>query len=542
MPITARSEGTPLAGAPAVSVVVAVYNSGDAIASLLESLDAQTLAPGDLEVVFVDDDSTDGTRERLREWAQTRPHVTVLHNTPNSGWPGRPRNLGIDAANGEFLFFADHDDHFHPDGLRRLVDYARELGADVVIGREAGVGQGRGVPPELFRKDIPDARLGRDPILRLLTPHKMFRTAMVREHRIRFPEGRVRLEDHEFVVRSLFAADRTAVYARHVCYYWVEREASATYQPLDPRVYYESLARVLAVVEQNTQPGELRDKLYAQWYRAKMLAMLTGEKLRWQTWSHQRGMVRHMRTVVRRFDLGERQRSYLGAAARARDTLLRAGTIGQLRRLGTVEREVGVRIVRASVRGVDGVIRIEVHARLVDRWGRPVRTATLDGRSYWLLPLLARTRRLRRVDVTDLVERTRLAVIVDEVGGGGRKILRAVERQASDGPDIEASCTVLLDPDSWPGPAGGALDVKVRLNAYGWTPEAAVPVTAAGRGLAELGVRVAAAEQGGLRLCVGTAADAEPATRAVLSAVRRAVLAVLRPPVRALRLLRRMLS
>src|SRR5690606_13738672 len=123
---------------------------------------------------------------------------------------------------------------------------------------------------------------------------------------------------------------------------------------------------------------------------------------------------------------------------------------------------------RASVRGVDGAIRIEVHARLVDRWGRPVRTATLDGRTHWLLPLLARTRRLRRVDVTDLVERTRLAVIVDEVGGGGRKILRAVERQASDRPDIEASCTVLLDPDSWPGPAGGALDVKVRLNAYGW--------------------------------------------------------------------------
>ena len=75
-----------------VSVVVAVYNPGDNIQRLLASLDAQSLPVDEFEVVFVDDGSTDETPERLRAFAAGRPNVSVT-TIPNSGWPGRPRNV-----------------------------------------------------------------------------------------------------------------------------------------------------------------------------------------------------------------------------------------------------------------------------------------------------------------------------------------------------------------------------------------------------------------------------------------------------------------
>ena len=64
----------------------------------------------------------------------------------------------------------------------------------------------------------------RDAPLALLTPHKLFRTAMLREHGIRFPEGRRRLEDHLFVVPAYFAAERISVLASYPIYHWVSRQ------------------------------------------------------------------------------------------------------------------------------------------------------------------------------------------------------------------------------------------------------------------------------------------------------------------------------
>ena len=94
---------------PKVSAIVPVYNPGPDIDELLESLLGQTLPAGELELIFVDDGSTDGTPARLDELAARHEHVRVQH-IPNSGWPGKPRNLGIDMATGDYVFFADNDD------------------------------------------------------------------------------------------------------------------------------------------------------------------------------------------------------------------------------------------------------------------------------------------------------------------------------------------------------------------------------------------------------------------------------------------------
>jgi glycosyltransferase involved in cell wall biosynthesis len=106
-----------------VSVIVPVYNPGDHIDDCIRTLLDQTLPADRYEVIFVDDGSTDETPARLDEVAAEHENVRVEH-IPNSGWPGKPRNVGIDMARGDYVYFVDNDDWLERDALERLVETA----------------------------------------------------------------------------------------------------------------------------------------------------------------------------------------------------------------------------------------------------------------------------------------------------------------------------------------------------------------------------------------------------------------------------------
>ena len=259
-----------------MSVVVPVFNTGPVIDELVASLDAQSMPASDFEVIFVDDGSTDGTGEHLDVLAAQRPNVVVRH-IPGSGWPGTPRNVGLDLARGEYVAFLDHDDYLGERGLELVHAFAVEHGSDVVIAREVGVG--RSIGRFVFRRTIADARLDEDPVVQLLTPHKVYRRALLDREGIRFPSGKVRLEDHQFNARVFFAADRISIYGDYAYYHWTKREgvANASSERFDPHDYFAvAMNTVLDVVDQNTEPGPRRDRLKAYWLGKKVLAHLAG--------------------------------------------------------------------------------------------------------------------------------------------------------------------------------------------------------------------------------------------------------------------------
>ena len=141
------------------------------------------------------------------------------------------------------------------------------------------MGIGRRIPRQIFKRDIPQAVLGEDPLLELLTPHKLFRVSFLRENDIRFPDGRVRLEDHLFVMRAYFAATTISVLASQPCYAWAKNAGSASSSRIDPVTYFPHLQAVLDLVESNTRPGVLRDTLLRHWYRSKILKRLDGKRM-----------------------------------------------------------------------------------------------------------------------------------------------------------------------------------------------------------------------------------------------------------------------
>src|SRR5438034_11530990 len=99
---------------PRVSVVTAAYNASAFIAETIEGILGQTF--GDFELIVVDDASTDDTLERIAQFKD--PRIRVIHNTVNVG-VARARNIGVEAATGEYLAANDHDDVSLPNRLAK---------------------------------------------------------------------------------------------------------------------------------------------------------------------------------------------------------------------------------------------------------------------------------------------------------------------------------------------------------------------------------------------------------------------------------------
>lgn len=114
-----------------ISVIVPVYNVADTLRECLDSVLSQTLR--ELEVVCVDDGSSDGSGDILAEYASADSRVRVL-SQKNSG-SGVARNLALDAARGEYFAFMDPDDYYPDDkALERLYNAARDTGCRIVGG------------------------------------------------------------------------------------------------------------------------------------------------------------------------------------------------------------------------------------------------------------------------------------------------------------------------------------------------------------------------------------------------------------------------
>jgi len=211
-----RAEST----VPAVSVLIPTWNAAAVIKRALASvLDERGL---DLECIVVDDGSTDGTAEVVRQIARADPRLVLLPLPENAG-VSNARNRGLEIARGRWLTLLDADDRFTPGGLGALVS-AGEAGDDLaVVGQQVWSDGRRTWLGPLY--DIPDIRRARRTslaaspgLLYYVSPHgKLFRRDLVAD--LRF-EGRV-LGDQPWIIRGLLrAGDRLEVIGATV-YEWI---------------------------------------------------------------------------------------------------------------------------------------------------------------------------------------------------------------------------------------------------------------------------------------------------------------------------------
>ena len=189
---------------PMISVIVPVYNTKEYLPRCIASLKAQTYAP--LEILLVDDGSTDGSGELCDEFAREDERIRVLHK--ENGGSSTARNLGLDNAKGEYIGFVDSDDYVEPDMYAYL--YEGICTHEVLLaqaGREEIDEQGNRLPDICIPPKEPVKISSKDFLTELLMHRgdcsfctKLFHRSLLWDKR--FPVGRLN-EDFRLLLEML---------------------------------------------------------------------------------------------------------------------------------------------------------------------------------------------------------------------------------------------------------------------------------------------------------------------------------------------------
>ncbi len=206
---------------PRVSVIVANYNGEAFLEAALESALNQTLDA--VEVIFVDDASSDGSLTRARAIAEKDDRLKVIALAENGG-PSRARNVALEEARGEWVAVLDSDDLMHPRRLEWLLDHAEAAAADIVADDLLVFYSDAGAPPHTFIGEgvtqpfyvgtadyIRSNRVSgnRDVNYGFLKP--VIRRTLMEQHAIRYNESLDNSEDYELIVQLLLKGARYSV-------------------------------------------------------------------------------------------------------------------------------------------------------------------------------------------------------------------------------------------------------------------------------------------------------------------------------------------
>lgn len=208
---------------PDVTVVVIVYNDRELLPAAVRSAMEQTLR--NIEIVVVDHGSDDGTSEVADLLAASDDRVRVIHLSDNEGGPGRPCNVGIEAAGAPYITIVGSDDELTPDACRLMLGAAEEHGAELVLGRPTRIHVDENNRTavwmrSIYRKDADYDSVRDEPqLLRdQISASKLYSTDLIRRHGLRFPEDLI-YEDQLFTLGCYVFARRIAVVSDTV-YRW----------------------------------------------------------------------------------------------------------------------------------------------------------------------------------------------------------------------------------------------------------------------------------------------------------------------------------
>jgi glycosyltransferase involved in cell wall biosynthesis len=247
-----------------ISIIVAAYNVENYIEKCLESITLQTYK--DLEILVVNDGSTDKTYEKIKKLSISDERVIII-NKPNGGLSSA-RNAGLDNATGDYIGFIDGDDYIANDMYETLLSNMQNTSSDISVCKVQRVYKNQSMIESNSNSIIV---LNNTEGLRSLLEAKIIHHYAVDKlyrrdlfEGIRYPEGKI-FED-VFTTYKLFAKANKTVYCDSAKYYYVQRANSILRNSFNERKleYLEAIKEMNKYIDNNYT--ELMD--YTKFYYA----------------------------------------------------------------------------------------------------------------------------------------------------------------------------------------------------------------------------------------------------------------------------------
>ena len=265
-----------------ISVIIPIYNTAQYLKQCLDFILCQNI---DLEIILVNDGSTDESQQIAEQYKISNKNIKVIHQTHLG--PSVARNQGLEVAKGEYIAFVDSDDWIANDSLVKLYNVAIEYQADMVMGnmvyhyldgRESNIFD---IIPSEFKNQV---FTGRQCFISLMERGVYYPMACsfickrkwIEENRLRFDEGIIH-EDEVWTQIALCSADKVVLTDLDF-YYYRKREGSIMHT-LDNKERLNALFHIIdrftslaGSYEFKGEEGELKSWIYVNTYRLIRLA------------------------------------------------------------------------------------------------------------------------------------------------------------------------------------------------------------------------------------------------------------------------------
>lgn len=325
---------------PTVSVIIAAYNAMPYVTRSVSSLAEQSIGQEQMEVIIVDDGSTDGTSAELERLTSVYPGLLHVERQENSGGPGSPRNRGLELARGQYVFFLDADDYVGPETLERMVAMAEKNNTDIVLGKMVGVG-GRGMPASMFKRNQPKTDVFNSRVYWTLSPLKLFRRELLERHKLRFATGLPVGEDQPFTALAYLHASGVSVIADYDCLFCTLRDdgGNVTTRTVGAEPRLQFLSAMVDLLLENVPFGIGRDHLAHRHLTVEVQVLLKGCLVH-EARSEQVKTLARMAEIIDRV-WHDGMNDQLSAMARLRVHLIRHQMLDEILELIQFEKDLG---------------------------------------------------------------------------------------------------------------------------------------------------------------------------------------------------------
>ena len=252
-----------------ISIIMPVYNVKDYLGRSIRSIENQTYH--NLEIILVDDGSTDGSAEICDMAAEKDARIRVIHKE-NSG-VSDARNMGLEQVHGQYVSFLDSDDVYAPYAIEYLLNGILSCNADISIGEYRGFEDEiifepstENEPCIISGREAVRRMIGKEHIRYTVVHNKLFKTELIRH--FRFLSGKIH-EDEEFMYRILYSASKIATIDQTVYGYRKRPQSITTAKYRRSRLHVLEIAKERAEFFRQQGDRELSENF--SWVYAMLL-------------------------------------------------------------------------------------------------------------------------------------------------------------------------------------------------------------------------------------------------------------------------------